>query len=154
MDLQGFSNRDKSIINANPEANPYELKELGLSEKGFNRLLEGVAGEETSNGTSEQEGDDIKENEGEAGKPAIVKSDVEPGNRGKEVLPENVVKVEVEHVGVKQPVQANSDGQIITQLTVSACIVENLKTGKRTRMSVNAAKTLSTKEFKIVDYVN
>lgn len=160
MDLQGFSSRDKSIINANPEASPYELKELGLSEKGFNRLLENVtedvADDEVYHHTVTDE--DLKNNPGEdlvVGETiGIPIAEIETPPDVKDELPANVVKVEVEHIGVNRPVQTNSEGQIVTPLSVSACIVENLKTGIRVRMSVNAAKTLSTKEYKIVDYVN
>jgi len=40
MDTQKFAPRDQKIITDNEGKSPYELLELGLSEKAYNRLLE------------------------------------------------------------------------------------------------------------------
>lgn len=40
MNELNLSNRDFSIVTKNPGKTPYELKELGLSNSGFNKLME------------------------------------------------------------------------------------------------------------------
>lgn len=157
MDLQGYSNRDKSIINANPNANPYELKELGLSEKGFNRLLEGEGGSDYDESKSHIEDDadlespneDLKVNE-------TAEMPAQSENYESEKLPENVLKIEVKKINQAPSVSIKnaSNGQIVTDLNVGACTVQNLKNGRTFRMSVSAAKTLNKKDFKIIEYVN
>ena len=43
--MANYSNRDKSIMTANPDSSPEQLLELGLSQKAFDRMTEKVAKE-------------------------------------------------------------------------------------------------------------
>lgn len=134
IDLTTYGKRDAKLISENEGKNPYELKELGLSDKGFEHLLQdGYTGESSTEKT-----------ELKAETPIVEKGKEEPK------VESNVVKPVVTKVDDKKPMPKLTSPQSLKKQSLGGVAVTNRKTGKTILMTDKAARILSNnKNFDI-----
>src|SRR5690606_1018554 len=171
MNLKGFSNRDKSIINKNPDKNPYELKELGLSNAGFERLL---TGDSTYKNEDEEDiEDDVLAVKNEPKKVEVKTTTIKA--KQPEIEPENVIGKGDNFVVTVEPITLDMQNKVArhninaqvaaantkriptsfiksTTSDVVAVRVRNKATGKEllNKMSLTAAKRLNPNLYEII----
>lgn len=143
IDLTTYGKRDQKVIRENPGKDVYALKELGLTDRGFERLLsEGYDGS-VSELTNKLETEYIKTNS-ESNTKVSIPSAIEI------IEPSNIVKPTVKKVDnlpkplLSEPQRISAKGGNIR--------VQNLKTGKIVEMKPKAAQRLLKfhKEFQQV----
>jgi len=92
MDLSTYSNRDAKIIRDNPDASPYDLLALGLSQKAYDRYTETLEKQSkapvprSSTAGKDEDVDDSPAQPSEGIKPAIVETVAAKPNVVKPVL--------------------------------------------------------------------
>lgn len=127
IDLTTYGKRDAKLISENEGKDAYELKELGLSDKGFEHLLQdGYTGKLAAEKT------EIK-----AETPIVQKGKEEPKGES------NVVKPVVTKVEDKKPMPKLTSPQALKKQNSGGVMVTNRKTGKTILMTDKAARVLS-----------
>lgn len=126
IDTGTFAPRDAKIIKENEAKTPYELLELGLSEKAYQRMISGdykEKKEEPSKETPKQETAQVVQEE----KSNIVKP------KSVQEVPTSKTKLTAPNVYKAQKVASN----------VGSVNVYNKRTGSTVKMSVSAANRLA-----------
>lgn len=147
MDLQGFSNRDKSIINSNQGLELYEYEALGVSKKGLEKL-EQLLSTESKETDKPLEVEEVKQ---EIEVKEVVQEVEEVQVKEVAQMHEDIVSVKVEDVS---KVVTSSINRVVNvgKKPKSKIIVTVLckKTNKQFQMPLKSAEQLNRNNYKIL----